>query len=63
MARSREFIGAIQFSAPEMLDGERFTNKCDVWALGCVLYFMIMRVPPVMFIVLYYIFYSNIVTY
>jgi len=33
------FCGHINYSAPEMiLDSPYFSNKCDIWALGCCLY-------------------------
>ena len=35
------------YGAPEMLDEGVYTNKCDVWSLGCVFYFMVMGKPPV----------------
>ena len=47
MIKSKDHIGAVGFNAPEMLDEGTFTNKCDVWALGCLLYFILMRKPPV----------------
>ncbi|XP_067944129.1 uncharacterized protein [Watersipora subatra] len=36
----------VGYGAPEMLEDLPFTDKCDVWSLGCVFYFMIMKVPP-----------------
>ncbi|XP_067941953.1 serine/threonine-protein kinase Nek5-like [Watersipora subatra] len=44
--KSRAQIGAIEFNAPEMLEDMPFTDKCDVWAAGCILYFMITAQLP-----------------
>ena len=31
-------IGTPQYMSPEIVKGFRYTEKCDVWALGCVMY-------------------------
>jgi serine/threonine protein kinase len=34
-------VGSLHYRAPELLFGEtRYTNKVDIWALGCIFYFM-----------------------
>jgi len=33
--------GLPEWSAPEMLRGEKYSNKIDMWSIGCVLYFVI----------------------
>jgi len=33
-----ERIGTSAFMSPEMLEGREYDFKCDMWALGCVLY-------------------------
>ena len=32
--------------APEILYGDVYTNKCDIWSLGCVFYEMLTGKPP-----------------
>ena len=31
-------IGTISYMAPEMITGEKYNNKIDIWALGCIIY-------------------------
>ena len=31
-------IGTISYMAPEMIAGEKYNNKIDIWALGCIIY-------------------------
>ena len=31
-------IGTNNYMAPEMLKGEKYSNKVDIWALGCIIY-------------------------
>ena len=40
------FCGTEEYIAPEVLKGERYDAKVDVWALGVVLYQMMMQRPP-----------------
>ena len=39
-------IGTVGFMAPEVYDAEPYNLKCDIYSLGCVLYFMCMNKPP-----------------
>jgi serine/threonine protein kinase len=39
-------IGTIRYMAPEMLRGEKYTFKCDIFSYGIVLWEMIARKPP-----------------
>lgn len=42
-----DFSGHINYSAPELiLEKVEFTNKVDIWALGCALYFIIHKKDP-----------------
>lgn len=36
-------IGSSNYMAPEMLEGREYDSRCDVWALGCVLYELVQR--------------------
>ena len=41
------FSGHINYSAPELiLENNEFSQKVDVWALGCTLYYLIMKRDP-----------------
>ena len=31
-------IGTLLYMAPEMINGDKYTNKVDIWALGCIIY-------------------------
>jgi serine/threonine protein kinase len=35
---SSGFVGSILYSSPEMIKNENYTEKSDLWSLGCVLY-------------------------
>ena len=36
MASSR--VGTLLYMAPEILDGQPYNHRADIWALGCILY-------------------------
>ena len=38
--------GTKLFMAPEILDGEEYTNKCDLWSLGVIIYQLYTRKFP-----------------
>lgn len=38
--------GSPLYMAPEILHGSAYTNKADLWSLGCVLYEMLFGTPP-----------------
>ncbi|KAJ9510733.1 hypothetical protein QJQ45_027633, partial [Haematococcus lacustris] len=38
--------GTIEYCAPEVLRGEPFTEKCDIWSFGVVTWEVLMRVRP-----------------
>jgi len=38
--------GSPLYMAPEILHGAAYTNKADLWSLGCVLYEMLFGTPP-----------------
>jgi serine/threonine protein kinase len=38
--------GTPNYMAPELFNGTRTDEKCDVYSLGCILYEMVARRPP-----------------
>jgi serine/threonine protein kinase len=39
-------IGTPYFMCPEQCDAKKYNNKCDIWALGCILYELITLEKP-----------------
>jgi len=35
------FVGSLYYLSPELVHNEYYTNKIDIWALGCILYEML----------------------
>ena len=46
ITRADEFIGTLQYSAPERLRGEKADARCDIYSLGEVLYEMLSGLRP-----------------
>jgi hypothetical protein len=44
--KSGHWVGTLDFIAPEQLRGERVDARSDVYALGCVLYYVLAGRPP-----------------
>ena len=42
----RSVVGTMPYSCPEIVKHEVYTDKADVWSLGCVLYHMVSLQPP-----------------
>jgi len=47
LLKKENFSGHINYSAPELImEQVSFTDKVDVWSLGCCLYFLIVKKDP-----------------
>ena len=31
-------VGTVSYQAPQVLTGDRYTHKCDIWAFGLIFY-------------------------
>lgn len=40
------FVGTADYVSPEVLQNENTTRACDVWALGCILFYMLVGRTP-----------------
>jgi NIMA (never in mitosis gene a)-related kinase len=40
------FVGSILYSAPEVVMNLPYTEKSDIWSIGCILYQLLMMEPP-----------------
>lgn len=38
--------GTPYYTSPEIWKHEKYDNKCDIWALGCIIYEMCTLLPP-----------------
>lgn len=38
--------GTPYYTAPEIWKGQSYTNNCDIWSLGCIIYEMCALLPP-----------------
>ena len=39
-------VGTMPFSCPEIIQHMKYSEKADIWSLGCILYTMLMLKPP-----------------
>lgn len=40
------FVGSPLYMAPEVLEGQKYNEKADLWSVGCILYEMFTGYPP-----------------
>uniref|UniRef100_A0A061SM17 non-specific serine/threonine protein kinase n=1 Tax=Tetraselmis sp. GSL018 TaxID=582737 RepID=A0A061SM17_9CHLO len=45
-AMMQSVVGTMPYSCPEIIQQEQYTDKADIWSLGCVLYHMCMLRGP-----------------
>lgn len=46
----KNLVGTSGFFAPEMIyNSENYGSKCDIWSLGCILYYMVCKYYPFYF--------------
>lgn len=38
--------GTPYYTSPEIWKGQKYDSKCDIWALGCIIYEMCTLLPP-----------------
>lgn len=38
--------GTPYYTAPEIWNGQKYDYKCDIWALGCIIYELCTLMPP-----------------
>ena len=36
-------MGSLSYMSPELINGESYNTKTDVWALGCILYELVTK--------------------
>lgn len=46
LVMNQSLAGTGGYIAPEILMGKKYTNKCDVWSIGCVVFEICCGYPP-----------------
>eukprot|EP01017_Pseudomicrothorax_dubius_P047251 TRINITY_DN8458_c0_g1_i1.p1 TRINITY_DN8458_c0_g1~~TRINITY_DN8458_c0_g1_i1.p1 ORF type:complete len:549 (+),score=107.64 TRINITY_DN8458_c0_g1_i1:94-1740(+) len=44
--RMNTLVGSPLYTAPQILKGERYTSKCDIWSIGVLTYYLLYTVFP-----------------
>lgn len=44
--KAEEPFGTLGYVAPEILNKQPYTNQCDLWSLGCILYALLCSSLP-----------------
>lgn len=44
--QTKSICGTTEYLSPEMLLGKGYDNSCDWWGFGCLLYEMLVGLPP-----------------
>lgn len=44
--KTQEFLGTLDYAAPEILTHKPYSEKVDLWSIGCVAYEMFTNSPP-----------------
>jgi serine/threonine protein kinase len=39
-------VGSPLYMCPQILNGKQYSNKCDVWSLGIIIYELLFGKPP-----------------
>jgi NIMA (never in mitosis gene a)-related kinase 10 len=39
-------VGTIAYTCPEILQGQGYTEKADIWSMGCIIYELMSLKPP-----------------
>lgn len=42
----KSFVGTILYSCPEIVQSQPYTEKADIWSLGCIIYELITFTQP-----------------
>jgi len=43
---SKSICGTTEYLAPEVLKGDGYDSSCDWWGFGCIIYEMLVGLPP-----------------
>jgi len=42
----KAFVGTLNYTSPEVVENKPYTEKADIWSLGCLVYEMITLKAP-----------------
>ena len=42
----KTIVGTPQYISPEIISGVEYTDKCDIWSLGIIMYCLLCGYPP-----------------